>query len=86
MHWSELEFTEVRPSIFGATTDSEQLTTTIYRYEPGCEWETHAHPEDQMTYVTEGGTIDFDVTLPPLSVPGGTVIITLRSSLTSPAP
>ena len=48
------EFTEVRPGIFGATEDTEQLTVTVYRYEPGCEWETHAHPEDQVTYVDRG--------------------------------
>ena len=71
MHWSEHEFTEVRPLIFGATVDSEQLTTTIYRYEPGCEWETHAHPEDQMTFVAEGGTIDFVVDGEPVSLSPG---------------
>src|SRR4051812_25632803 len=61
MLFAHREFTEVRPRIFGATEDSEQLTVTVYRYEPGCEWETHAHPEDQATYVTEGGPIDFVV-------------------------
>ena len=75
MHWSELEFTEVRPSIFGATVDSEQLTTTIYRYEPGCEWETHAHPEDQVTYVTAGGPIDFVVDGEPRPLSAGELAI-----------
>jgi quercetin dioxygenase-like cupin family protein len=71
MHWSDQDFTEVRPGIFGATVDSEQLTTTIYRYEPGCEWETHSHPEDQMTFVTEGGPIDFVVGGSPVSLSAG---------------
>ena len=55
------DWTEVRPGIFGATVDTEQLTVTVYRYEPGCEWETHEHPEDQVTFVAEGGTVDFVV-------------------------
>jgi quercetin dioxygenase-like cupin family protein len=79
MHWADQEFTEVRPGIFGATIDSEQLTTTVYRYEPGCAWETHSHPEDQVTFIAEGGTVDFvvDGVATPLSVgelaviPGG---------------
>jgi len=61
MPFADREFTEVRPGIFGATVDTEQLTVTVYRYEPGCEWETHRHPEDQVTYITEGGTVDFVV-------------------------
>jgi quercetin dioxygenase-like cupin family protein len=61
MRWDEQDFSEVRPGIFGATIDTEQLTATVYRYEPGCEWETHDHPEDQITCVLEGGTVDFIV-------------------------
>jgi quercetin dioxygenase-like cupin family protein len=61
LRWGEQEFTEVRPGIFGATIDTEQLTITVYRYEPGCAWETHAHPEDQVTFIAEGGTVDFVV-------------------------
>lgn len=57
----EQEFTEVRPGIFGATIDTEQLTVTVYRYEPGCAWETHSHPEDQITFIAEGGIVDFVV-------------------------
>jgi quercetin dioxygenase-like cupin family protein len=61
LRWDDQEFTEVRPGIFGATVDSEQLTVTVYRYEPGCAWETHEHPEDQVTFIAEGGTVDFVV-------------------------
>jgi quercetin dioxygenase-like cupin family protein len=61
LRWDDQEFTEVRPGIFGATIDSEQLTVTVYRYEPGCVWETHQHPEDQVTFIAEGGTVDFVV-------------------------
>jgi quercetin dioxygenase-like cupin family protein len=61
MRWDDQEFTEVRPGIFGATIDTEQLTVTVYRYEPGCAWEEHAHPEDQVTFIAEGGTVDFVV-------------------------
>ena len=79
LRWDEQEFTEVRPGIFGATIDTEQLTVTVYRYEPGCSWEEHSHPEDQVTCVVEGGTVEFvvDGRPTPLSpgqlavIPGG---------------
>jgi quercetin dioxygenase-like cupin family protein len=71
MRWQDQEYTEVRPGIFGATTDTEQLTVTFYRYEPGCEWETHEHPEDQVTSIVEGGTIDFVVAGEPVSMSAG---------------
>lgn len=79
MVFGDREFTEVRPGIFGATLDTGQLTVTVYRYEPGCAWEEHAHAEDQVTFITEGGTVDFVVggTPTPLSagelavIPGG---------------
>jgi quercetin dioxygenase-like cupin family protein len=61
MRWESLDFSEVRPGIFGATIDTEQLTATVYRYEPGCAWETHQHPEDQVTCVLHGGVVDFVV-------------------------
>ena len=61
MRWDDQEFTEVRPGIFGATIDTEQLTATVYRYEPGCAWEEHSHAEDQVTTVIEGGVVDFVV-------------------------
>jgi quercetin dioxygenase-like cupin family protein len=61
LSWDEQEFTEVRPGIFGATIDTEQLTVTVYRYEPGCAWETHEHPEDQVTFVAQGGAVEFVV-------------------------
>ena len=62
MRWDDQEFTEVRPGIFGATIDSDAAdgrpsTATS----PGCAWETHAHPEDQVTSIAEGGTVDFVV-------------------------
>ena len=76
MHWADQEFTEVRPGIFGATVDTEQLTVTVYRYEPGCAWETHAHAEDQVTCVIEGGTVDFVVGGRPVALgPGQLAVI-----------
>ena len=69
--WEDQDFTEVRPGIFGASIDSPQLTATIYRYEPGCRWETHQHPEDQVTCVIEGGTVDFVVAGKPVSLSVG---------------
>jgi quercetin dioxygenase-like cupin family protein len=76
MRWEEQEYTEVRPGIFGATLDTEQLTVTFYRYEPGCEWESHVHPEDQVTSVIEGGTVDFVVDGRAVSLgPGETAVI-----------
>src|SRR3954451_22699992 len=59
-NWSEQEYEEVRPGIFGATVHTEQLTATYYRYEPGSIWEEHRHPQDQITSVLEG-EIDFVV-------------------------
>jgi quercetin dioxygenase-like cupin family protein len=76
MRWRELDFSEVRPGIFGATIDTEQLTATVYRYEPGCAWETHEHPEDQVTCVIEGGTVDFVVAGEPAPLgPGEMAVI-----------
>jgi quercetin dioxygenase-like cupin family protein len=69
------EFTEVRPGIFGATQDTEQLTVTVYRYAPGCAWETHAHPEDQVTQIVSGGTIDFVVDGKPTPLSAGELAI-----------
>ena len=75
MRWQELDFSEVRPGIFGATEDTDQLTVTVYRYEPGCAWEEHSHPEDQVTYVTEGGTVDFVVGGDPTPLSAGQLAI-----------
>jgi quercetin dioxygenase-like cupin family protein len=61
LRWDDLEFSEVRPRIFGATRETEQLCVTVYIYEPGCAWETHEHPEDQITFMHEGGEILFVV-------------------------
>jgi quercetin dioxygenase-like cupin family protein len=58
--WSNYEFSEVRPGIFGATDETPQLTVTLYRYGPSSAWEEHQHPEDQITTVLEG-EIDFVV-------------------------
>jgi quercetin dioxygenase-like cupin family protein len=71
VRWDEQEFTEVRPGIFGATIDTEQLTATVYRYEPGCAWEEHRHAEDQVTCVIEGGVIEFVVGGRPVSLGPG---------------
>lgn len=59
--WLEQDFDEVRPGIHGARVDSEQLTVSVYRYEPHSEWEVHEHPEDQLTTVVEGGEIEFTI-------------------------
>jgi quercetin dioxygenase-like cupin family protein len=58
--WSDHEFTEVRPGIFGATVETPQLTVTLYRYGAGSSWEEHRHPEDQISTVLQG-EIDFTV-------------------------
>lgn len=77
--WSEQEFSEVRPGIFGATVHTPQLTATLYRYAPGSAWEEHQHPQDQITTVLEG-MIEFVVSGQPVqlstgqlaTLPGGT--------------
>ena len=63
--WSEQEFAEVRPGIFGATVHTPQLTATLYRYGAGSSWEEHQHPQDQITTVLEGA-IDFVVAGEPV--------------------
>jgi quercetin dioxygenase-like cupin family protein len=68
--WSEQDFTEVRPGIFGATIHTEQLTATWYRYEPGSSWEEHQHPQDQITSVV-AGEIDFVVAGEPVTLHAG---------------
>ncbi len=75
MRWDDQQFTEVRPGIFGATIDSDQLTITVYRYEPGCAWETHEHPEDQVTFSAEGGTVDFVVDGRPAPMSAGELAV-----------
>ena len=86
--WSEREFTEVRPGIFGSTVHTPQLTATLYRYGPNTSWEEHSHPQDQITAVLEG-VIDFVVDGRPVrlaagqlaTLPGG-----IQHSATVPAP
>lgn len=68
--WSEQEFTEVRPGIFGATIHTAQLTATCYRYVPGSRWEEHRHPQDQITSVV-AGEIDFIVDGQPVTLRAG---------------
>ena len=77
--WSEQQFEEVRPGIFGATVHTPQLTATLYRYGAGSSWEEHQHPQDQVTTIVSG-TIDFVVDGRPVTLaegqlallPGGT--------------
>ena len=68
--WSEEEFAEVRPRIFGATVHTAQLTATLYRYGAGSSWEEHQHPQDQITAVLEGA-IDFVVAGEPVHLEEG---------------
>jgi quercetin dioxygenase-like cupin family protein len=75
MRLDDQEFSEVRPGISGATIDTDQLTVTVYRYEPGCAWEEHAHPEDQVTFIAEGGTVDFVVDGRPTPLSAGELAV-----------
>ena len=75
LRWDDQDFTEVRPGIRGATRETEQLTVTMYVYEPGCAWETHAHPEDQITFVHEGGEVVFVVDGAPVRMTPGDLAI-----------
>jgi quercetin dioxygenase-like cupin family protein len=68
--WSALEFSEVRPGIWGATVHTPQLTVTYYRYEAGSSWEEHSHAEDQVTSVIDG-EIDFTVAGEPVHLVTG---------------
>jgi quercetin dioxygenase-like cupin family protein len=81
LSWDEQEFSEARPGIFGATVQTDQLTVTVYRYEPGCFCEPHEHADDQVTCLIEGGTLDFvvDGRAVPLT-PGRLAVIPATSS------
>jgi quercetin dioxygenase-like cupin family protein len=68
--WDAQKFEEVRPGIFGATVHTPNLTATLYRYRAGSSWETHAHPQDQMTFVVEGA-LDLVVDGKPVTVTAG---------------
>lgn len=68
--WSDREFAEVRPGIFGSTIHTPQLTATLYRYGPDSSWEEHSHPQDQITTVLEG-VIDFVVGGEPVRLEAG---------------
>ena len=68
--WTEREFGEVRPGIYGSTVHTPQLTATMYRYAAGSSWEEHEHPQDQITTVIEG-SIDFVVAGQPLRLQMG---------------
>lgn len=59
LDWDAQDFHPVRPGVLGATITTDQLTVTLYQYEPGSSWETHEHPEDQVTIVVGGGPITF---------------------------
>jgi unsaturated pyranuronate lyase len=72
LNWSELEWNEVRPGIFGATIHTDQLTATYYRYEPGSSWEEHQHPQDQITSILKGA-VDFVVGGEPMTLRAGQV-------------
>jgi unsaturated pyranuronate lyase len=69
LHCLDQDFDEVRPGIQGATIHGDELTVTVYRYEPGAQWEVHEHPEEQVTAVVSGGQIEF-------TVGGRTVVLT----------
>jgi quercetin dioxygenase-like cupin family protein len=60
LKWSDEAFLPVRPGVLGATVLTEQLTITLYRYEPHSSWEEHSHNEDQVTIVMTGGEITFN--------------------------
>jgi quercetin dioxygenase-like cupin family protein len=68
--WDEQEFAEFRPGVFGATVHTPSLTATLYRYRAGSSWETHSHPQDQMTFVVSGA-IDFVVDGVPVRLTAG---------------
>lgn len=58
---TEQGFSPVRPGVEGATVESDDLTITTYRYRAGAVWETHEHPEDQLTLVLRGDGLRFTV-------------------------
>jgi quercetin dioxygenase-like cupin family protein len=76
--WAGREFVQLRPGIHAATVLSDDLTVSMYRYEPGSRWEEHSHPEDQLTIVISGEIVfrtpDGELRLRPgqqALIPGG---------------
>jgi quercetin dioxygenase-like cupin family protein len=76
LHWFDQHFVEVRAGIHGATIHGDELTVTVYRYQPQADWEVHEHPEEHVTTVLSGGEIEFTVGgRPVVLAPGHFAII-----------
>jgi quercetin dioxygenase-like cupin family protein len=53
-NWDDLDELESRPGIFRQVYTESKLQVVRYRYGPGSEFETHSHPEEQMTIGLSG--------------------------------
>jgi len=58
--WKDLQEVEVRPGIFRRAYTKGDLQMLVYRYAPGSVFETHSHPEQQLTIGLEG-MLDFTI-------------------------
>lgn len=52
--FEELPESEPYEGLLRRTFDSEHATVSEYRFEPGARFPLHTHPEEQLTFVTEG--------------------------------
>jgi len=59
-NWSLLDETAVYPGIFRQVFTAGNLQIVRYRYAPGSVFETHAHPEEQLTVGLQG-RLEFEV-------------------------
>ncbi|MGA1848328.1 MAG: cupin domain-containing protein [Thermoplasmatota archaeon] len=58
--WKDIEEFRAREGIFGKLLEKGTIQVILYRYLPGSVFETHSHPEEQMTIGMEG-ELEFEI-------------------------
>jgi len=92
-NWSDIEEVESRPGIYRKTITKGNIQVVQYRYMPGSVFESHSHPEEQMTiglkgeleFEVGGELFEFkegDVVLVPKDIPHSAVNRTAKEALT----
>jgi quercetin dioxygenase-like cupin family protein len=74
--WATVPSETVYPGIDRQTLHGQKQTVVRYLYQPGSEFPTHAHPQEQITLVLSG-TIEF-------TVDGQTLILTAGEAAVIP--
>jgi quercetin dioxygenase-like cupin family protein len=58
--WKDIPEFRAREGIFGKLLERGVIQVIQYRYLPGSVFETHSHPEEQMTIGIQG-SLDFEI-------------------------